>query len=260
MDLTEELVSCSVRLETDTGVGTGFFYKMRNKKSGEIRPTIVTNKHVLEGASTLNVHLRYTDGNEVVSHALQITNLGDKVIFHPNSYIDLAVLPLQNLLKPVESLSPLISYISEESIPTDEEIKKMKAIEDVVVVGYPNGLWDYVNMRPLVRRGITASDYKLNYQNNPIFIIDCAIFPGSSGSPVFLYDKGTQFSGNDVILGGLKVKFLGINSKVFIQRLEGDIIEKQIPTTFGTVSMLPIGLGIIIKANQLKVFEDLLPD
>lgn len=43
--ISEKLMFNTVRLETESGMGTGFFY---NFKVGEnIYPTIITNKHVV---------------------------------------------------------------------------------------------------------------------------------------------------------------------------------------------------------------------
>ncbi|MFG5466616.1 serine protease [Enterococcus faecalis] len=263
MDIGERLLSCTVRLETESSVGTGFFYKMRVETNGDFKPVIVTNRHVLEDANELSIRLRceHKDGS-IINRDFPITNLEGNVVFHPNPDIDLAVFPFPGLyvIASLFELTPLITYVSEEDIPNENEIEKLSPIEDVIVIGYPNGLWDDINVRPLVRRGITASDYKLDYQNKPQFIIDCSIFPGSSGSPVFLYNTGPYQEGNDVFLTGVRVKFLGINSSVFIQNLEGDIVERHVPTKLSTVSRLPIGLGIIIKANQLKEMEELLPE
>ncbi|MGX7242700.1 hypothetical protein ACWOC4_17920 [Enterococcus raffinosus] len=50
MEITERLVSCTVRLQTESSVGTGFFYRMCVSENGDFKPVIVTNRHVLEGA------------------------------------------------------------------------------------------------------------------------------------------------------------------------------------------------------------------
>ncbi|OTO24921.1 serine protease [Enterococcus sp. 3C7_DIV0644] len=262
MDATEKLVSCTVRLQTDISVGTGFYYKMREDENGNFKPVIVTNRHMFEGAERLNIHMRCKSESGIVTCEFPIESLKGSVVFHPNPDIDLAVLPIPGLFKIAQNemgISPLVTFVSEADIPTDSEIKQLSSIEDVIAVGYPNGLWDQVNIRPLVRRGITATDYKLDYEGKPIFVIDCQIYPGSSGSPIFLYDKGTQFHGNDIVLGGLKVKFLGVNSSVFIHSIEGKIIEKPIPTNYGAITNVPMGLGIIIKACELKEIEPYLP-
>ena len=40
---------------------------------------------------------------------------------------------------------------------------------------------------PILRRGTTATPIALNFEGRPEFLIDAAVYPGSSGSPVFVY-------------------------------------------------------------------------
>lgn len=263
IDIPSQLVLSTVRLQTESSVGTGFFYKMRIEKNGDFKPVIITNRHVLEGADELELTLRCKSEDGMIKQVFPITSLQGSVTFHPNPDIDLAAFAIPGLFRIATGMGliPETYFLDENAIPTEEEVEKLTPIEDVIVIGYPNGLWDNVNVRPLVRRGITASDYKLNYDGEPKFIIDSAIFPGSSGSPVFLYTKGTYNDGNgNIILGGLRVKLLGINSSVFIQGVQGDLIESELPTELKSLSHIPIGLGIIIKASQLKEIEALLPE
>ena len=61
--ISEKLMFNTVRLETELGMGTGFFY---NFKVGEnIYPTIITNKHVVNHKQDENVrfHLHLRDEN-----------------------------------------------------------------------------------------------------------------------------------------------------------------------------------------------------
>ena len=51
-------------------------------------------------------------------------------------------------------------------------------------------LIDEVNNKPVVRKGITATDIRLDYNGRKEFLIDAACFHGSSGSPVFLRKMG----------------------------------------------------------------------
>lgn len=52
------------------------------------------------------------------------------------------------------------------------------------MVGYPDGIWDEFNNQPIVRRGITATHPKNDFNGKGEFLIDAVCFPGSSGSPV----------------------------------------------------------------------------
>src|SRR5439155_8993915 len=70
-----------------------------------------------------------------------------------------------------------------------DDLTAFDAVEDIVMVGYPSGLWDSTNNYPLVRRGITASHPGIDFEGKPQIAIDMACFEGSSGSPVLLpYD------------------------------------------------------------------------
>lgn len=262
MEVTNQLVKSVVRLQTEKSLGTGFFFSFA--VNGErFVPAIVTNRHVLEGATTLQIVFTANDSSHGRIHeTYKIQNINDAIIFHPDIDIDLAVVPIISLLEQFQSetsIVPEISYLDRSLLPTDEDIKKMKTIEDVLVVGYPNGLWDKVNNQPLVRRGITASDYKINFNGEKKFIIDCSIFPGSSGSPVFLLIDGMWSDGaGNVQLGTHKVFLLGINSAVFLHQADGELVQKDIPTSLGVSTAVPNNLGIIIKSNELDVFENIL--
>lgn len=49
-------------------------------------------------------------------------------------------------------------------------MNKLDAMEDVIMVGYPVGLWDSVNNRPIFRRGITATDPKVDFEGKKNFM------------------------------------------------------------------------------------------
>ncbi|MBO1307309.1 trypsin-like peptidase domain-containing protein [Enterococcus sp. 669A] len=264
MDIAEQLVSTTVKLSTDAGVGTGFFYKMDESSKGDFKPVIVTNRHVFEDANNVVIMLTLVDknSNDIVKR-YNIFNLKGSVIYHPDPEIDLAVLPCPGIFQSLMSQGYSFKsvFLEKKLIPTSEQAKDISAIEDVYIIGYPNGYMDEVNNRPLVRKGITASDYKLDYNGEPKFLVDSAIYGGSSGSPVIIYNRdGFLDKDGNYNLGQPRVHFLGINSAVMIQNLEGEISEEDVPTAVGLTSRLPIGLGVIIKSNQLEAFEEFLPE
>ncbi|MFW7420531.1 S1 family peptidase [Vagococcus fluvialis] len=264
MNVIDQLILSTVRLETENSTGTGFFYKMCEQENDMAKIVIVTNRHVVENACILNVTLKLTkDGSEKIQD-FNIKNLRELVVYHPDPETDLAVIPVTDLFNKIQSdlkYDPVVTFLGKELIPNVSETAAMSSVEDVLVIGYPNGLWDSKNVRPLVRRGITASDYKLDYEGESKFIIDCEIVGGSSGSPVFSYSTGTHHvgDGNFILDGQPRVKFLGINSSVFIQGVEGKLITTDYIDNISSYSKIPIGLGIIIKSSELEIFENLLP-
>ena len=185
-------------------------------------------------------------------------------IGHPTLGIDLAMLPISGLIdQAIESgRKPFFKPISEDLIADESYLMNMDAIEDIIMIGYPNGIFDEANNLPVIRRGITASRIGLRYENRPEFLIDCACFQGSSGSPVFQYDTGLQRSRDGSVSMGStpKFKFLGILWGGPTQKADGEIVAKPIETAMRSVLVTPImmNLGFCIRASELHAFNDII--
>ena len=79
------------------------------------------------------------------------------------------------------------------------------------------------------------------------------IVPGSSGSPVFLYNStGYSTKSGDYIFNGERLMFLGINKAVFIADNYGEIKEIQAPTKLVSHSKIGINLGVIISSLEIN--------
>jgi hypothetical protein len=145
-------------------------------------------------------------------------------------------------------------------IPTDDELANLTAIEDVVMVGYPVGIWDSANNMPVIRRGITATHPAKDYEGLTQFMIDVACFPGSSGSPVLLFNLSSYPMRNGGITIGSRVKLLGILYAGPQYDAQGEIRVVNVPTGQKLVASasVPINLGIVVKAKRLRDFDSLL--
>jgi hypothetical protein len=51
---------------------------------------------------------------------------------------------------------PFMTFFRKENFSKPEEWSKLTALEQIVIVGYPDNVWDSVNNLPVLRRGITA--------------------------------------------------------------------------------------------------------
>jgi len=265
----EQLSHSTVRIECDLpnggiATGTGFFYIL-NEQNDQHIPVIITNKHVVSGSNKVRFLLTSRDNNglPIIGDFGRI-ELDDFKHFwrpHPDPSIDLCVIPIAPLLREIQRIGrqPFFVSMDKTLLMSTEEINNMVGLESVTMIGYPNGLWDEANNLPIFRRGTLATDYKRDWNGKKEFLIDAACFPGSSGSPVMLFDPGSYLTKNGLIMGAPRVKLLGILYSVFQHTAEGKIKIVTVPTQQKAQSItgIPNNLGIIIKADQLLAFEEL---
>ena len=189
----------------------------------------------------------------------KITEFDKFWLGHPNSDIDLAFIPLAPILDKLaeDKKYPFLSFFRKENFPTTEEWNNVSALEQIVIVGYPSGIWDPVNNLPVVRRGVAASHPKINYRGSPEFLIDAAVYHGSSGSPVFFYNYKDLMLGQDLNLGKDKPRLAGILSEIYGYQQNGEMKSVPIPTVKKKkmpFTEIPNNLGIVIKSTELDGF------
>ena len=265
----EELAHSTVRIECELdgggiGTGTGFFYSLNRTENNNV-PVIVTNNHVIEGAikGRFFLTLKNPDGSPAVGNyqSLEIENFKELWRSHPDSNVDLCVMPIAPIIKKVESqgMPYYFRTLNKSFIPSTKDIEELIGLEKITMVGYPNGLWDETNNMPIFRQGISATNYKHDWNGEKKFLIDAACFPGSSGSPVMLFDLGGYHSMRGNIIGSHRIKLLGVLYAVHQHTAEGNIEVVTVPTIQRTITVtgIPNNLGVIIKSEQLLAFEGL---
>lgn len=267
----EKLALTTVRLECrlangNISTGTAFFFSFKIDDQ-RIIPLLVTNKHVIEGSvsGTFVLTLQNESGEPAIGTHEPVTFNGFEAMWvkHPDNDVDLAVFPLGPLLNQAEKLGKRFFFapLDEALIPTKEALAGLSGIDEITMIGYPNGIWDERNNMPIVRRGITATNPKHDYNGLPIFVIDCACFPGSSGSPVLVFNQGAYSDASGgLVLGSGRVLLLGVLFAGPQHAAAGEIQTIDVPLQQVSISMsrIPNNLGFVVKAQKIYDFKEAL--
>ena len=256
MNIQEQLMHSTICIKmvengNVVGLGTGFFVSIPVGKN-EYKIALVSNKHVLLNKN--DIILTFTtakngepDFGKVIP--IPIADIKGSVIGHPNPNVDVAVLICTGLFNQF----PNLLYF--KAIPfdmlSDFQDSELSVAESIYFIGYPDGRFDQQNNLPLVRTGIIASDPKKDFNGQPQFIIDAQVFPGSSGSPVYINLTYEDMKNGNYVIGKPKIKILGIISATMVKN--NRLIPIQTDTSqinFGVQE--EIGLGIVFKSTAIK--------
>jgi Trypsin-like peptidase domain len=224
---------------------------------------LVTNKHVV--IEQENVFLRWTlqtpQGKPDYGNFIDVKfeNFSQAWLPHPDPEIDLAIIPVVEMLRSLAGQGKKVFFVSldQSIIPTENQLKELQPLEDVIIVGYPDGISDSKNNIPIFRRGITATPAYMQFEGRKQFLIDAAIYPGSSGSPVLLYNSGSWGNRSGGLQIGTRVNLLGVVFAVANHAATGEIKIIPAPTQYRqiVVSNVPNNLGVCLQSHLILDFE-----
>jgi hypothetical protein len=258
--ISEQMLFSTVRLvASNDSIGTGFFFNFafENNKTVSV---IITNKHVVNNNQKEKVKffLHTKNGDSPNDGKINISFPTD---WHFHSDQDLCfcfAAPLLQQIKDQKQKDIFYIPIIENLIWDNTKLEELSAIEDVVMVGYPSGLWDQKNNLPLFRKGITSSHPATDFNDKNVGVVDMACFPGSSGSPIFVLNENgyTDKKGNSY-LDGKRLIFLGVLFQGPQFNAKGKLIIENIPTQQKVLAVTPmmINLGYYIKATEILYFK-----
>ena len=267
LTVTEQLMHSTIMIRCkdskgNLSSGTGFIFHLFNFQ-GQNVPVLVTNKHVVRDAA--DGMLVFTEANADGSPnyganlPIVISEFAKGWIDHPDAGVDLTIFPIAGILKQFidQGKRPFTVGIDETIIPTEQGFRDLTPMEDVLIIGYPDGISDTKNNVPVFRRGITATPVYLDFSGKKEFLVDAAIFPGSSGSPVFLFNQGTWHNRDGSTAVGNRIQLLGIIYAVALHTTDGEIIIVPAPTQAKSMakSQIPNNLGLCIRASRVLEFE-----
>lgn len=229
------------RANAPTSFGTGFFYRAPLKNgTGHSLTLLISNKHVFgnpQGTAVISLNKRKEDGTPRFGDIETFRQDGFEDVFypHPNPEVDLSAINVSAITRK----NAFFKFLDEHFLkPINYD--KVATGSDVIFVGYPENCYDIANNLPLIRRGSIASMPNVNFNGKGQIVIDAQIFPGSSGSPVFVaWDN--QYS------------LLGVVSQTMIRHSQLQTLPANMPP-IGVQQTL--GLGIVVKQEHVRELID----
>jgi hypothetical protein len=244
--------------------GTGFFFEF--DYGAFTVPVIVTNRHVVSNSKDGWFYLKIVDSNRLVPKKIDTVKLDQfskRWIYHPDTAVDLAIYPIARYLNKINSdpkspIKILYTPYREKDLPADSIYDLMLPIEDIYMIGYPFGLRDKANDLPIVRKGITATPFYIDYNGAKEFLCDVPVYPGSSGSPIVLYNawQYTDRKGRAYVNG--RVTLLGINYATYTRDFKGKVLPNpsfNIEDSISVETAIPYNIAIVIKSSKLLDFK-----
>lgn len=251
---SKNLLFTTVRItcQMAAGVGSGTGFILDIGFGDDHVPVLVTNKHVVRGASQVVLHFVARQGGENkpdLGQHFSIPFDPTKMPFvgHPDPSIDIAAIPLVPIWGTHES-KLFYRVLSMADLPDTEQGQKFDALEEVTFVGYPNGQSDPLHQTPIVRRGITATPMVLPFAGRPVFLVDGSVFGGSSGSPVFIYNSGSYSDGTGGIVIGNRCILVGIMAETMVRNSE---LPLEVSTAPHTKMAQELNLGVAYAWNAI---------
>ncbi len=207
VDLPVDLISATVEVEEPlagpTGtrtVATGFLVADPTP-DGRPRIVLVTAKHVFEAMAgdkvTIGYRVQGADGQwRFAPTQIDIRRAGhDLWTEHPSR--DVAVIAVEAPPAFAKAAIPLAWLATDETFQKDG----MAPGEEMMALGFPQGLSANDAGFPILRSGRIASYPLVPSSQFPTFLLDFRVFPGNSGGPVWLDQTAQNEQGPPCVAG-----------------------------------------------------------
>lgn len=271
--LSEKLLFGTIKIETTiapgvTSSGTGFIFLISDDENPKKELYIVTNKHVVKNpiSGTLKFILEDDKGRPDYQNAVNynLDKFESQWFGHGNiiedeitdTTIDVAIMPFAPIYHSIYKQTGkniYFGYTRLKNIPTQKDIDEIiDAMENIVFIGYPDGLIDEFNNTPIVRKGITATPYALDFNGQKKFLVDASVFGGSSGSPVYILQETIyRKKGSNIATLADKFFFIGIVARVYQKHEFNEIHDVPVDTKKIAHNKQMIDLGIVFKPETI---------
>ncbi|MCX6817357.1 MAG: serine protease [Candidatus Aenigmarchaeota archaeon] len=227
-------------------IGTGFLIGYKGFT------VFVTAKHIAEIMDkNEDIYLAWNaNDSSIIRKNFENLKNDSEWIFHENSQIDIAV----RFFK-LYSESDDVRVLAENLFESFEDVMEG---DDILFLGFPLHISEPNKIHPVVRSGIIA--YRKENKN---FLIDANVFPGSSGSPVFLKTSAITYEKGNFNLGKVRIpKLVGIIIEALLyddiaisQQTKRHVVTFSENAGFGVVLSVDLINDILESQNFQMLFE-----
>ncbi|HLE57716.1 MAG TPA: trypsin-like peptidase domain-containing protein [Rhodothermia bacterium] len=239
--------------------GTGFYY-VRGGNSEHQVLFLVTNFHVLTGSApaekkppigdsiTFEFHRSVDNTSDLKTVQMPLFTKDGQPVWissttSPDADMAAILIPLQ------ASIGCQVNCISREW--ADSGKLKVRPTSTVTLVGYPYGYYDTKNALPIWKTGSVASEPDVDFEGQPLFLVDISAFPGMSGSPAFAISYGMyETEDGSTSVGGAR-RFLGIYASMQMLKQHRYLEQLNQQNKFGIQTEESLQLGHIWKAKLI---------
>lgn len=261
ISISERMMFNTVRLvASDGSSGTGYFYNFTIDE--KVVPVIITNKHIVRynPNETMKFFLHLTNGENESNENYHITFTTNWIFHSEKDLCFCFVNPVFEYVKQQTGKNVFYVAIDDTILPSEQMLEELSALEELVMVGYPIGIWDERNNFPIFRKGFTASHPAIDFNESGIGVVDMACFPGSSGSPIYILNEGGyKDKYGNLIWGESRIIFIGTLFAGPQYDATGEIVVRTIPTVQQKVEAhtgVMINLGYYVKAREILEFKN----
>jgi hypothetical protein len=166
---------------------------------------VVTARHViqpkrLKDLVKLTYALRTENGSQIdwLRFELKGSEVGKRLHLCSKEEIDVAVIDVTDditaqMKEPLEQRAQLLAFngANSDEFPGRSPIEVQPG-DDVIVIGYPNGLYDAFNKLPVLKTGVLNTPIGFRFNGQDAFLMDFKYYEGSSGS--LIISKPTHLS------------------------------------------------------------------
>lgn len=232
-------------------IGTGFLVSMQEPNNIQTSTVyLITNKHVLNGKSTVYLRFNSILGSFVKDYEIQLMDGFGKKTYteHPDAEVDIIAIQLnpQCLIND----SSIWGAINIEAESLDVYTMKMQGIDEgwlVYALGFPMNLVSDFKA-PICRMGCISrlTDAFVQPEKTKYFLVDAQVFPGNSGGPIISKPENVFLASG---VNYMAAKLIGVLSAYIPYR---DVLISQQTQEIKMVQTENSGLTIVYPVDRIK--------